>query len=473
MKDYYKILGVEEEATEEEIRARWIELVKSFHPDLRKNRENEEKIKEINEAYEVLKDYSKRMDYDLERTLKRSLIKKALGRKERRINIQKIIIPAAILVLFLVIGVVVLRWSHVAKPPKSEVLYKIDKELEKKTASQVRPAKPELGVIVKKEVQKEIREGIPRESGTVLPIPPPPTPSVREEPKRKEEPAQKILPKSEGPVKIGKEIPKEVPKEIPKEMRKEIPQERTKIASAPSSPSLSPAEKEPKRKDEPVPQVVTKSEIPVKVDKEVPKETTKVTLQPGEKLQSKTKEEKEVPKDTGKVPSQESAKSVPQEVVKIDKPKPIITDPRPVQKPETSVKAERVVSLPSPPLAKEEEVKQFFSNYIHRYDRKDIDGFLSFFSPKAIQNQKDGLEGIRKIYANFFDQSEELRYRLEDTKIEIYQNMVEVKGRFKVDQILKKRREEKIWKGNVRWVLVKEDGVLKIITLDYQNEKSP
>ena len=448
MKDYYKILGVEEEATEEEIRARWIELVKSFHPDLRKNRENEEKIKEINEAYEVLKDYSKRMDYDLERTLKRSLIKKALGRKERRINIQKIIIPAAILVLFLVIGVVVLRWSHVAKPPKSEVLYKIDEVLEKKTASQVRPAKPELGVIVKKEVQKEIREGIPRESGTVLPIPTLPTPSVGEEPKRKEEPAQKILPKSEGPVKIGKEIPKEVPKEIPKEMRKEIPQERTKIASAPSSPSLSPAEKEPKRKDEPVPQVVTKSEIPVKVDKEVPK-------------------------DTGKVPSQESAKSVPQEVVKIDKPKPIITDPRPVQKPETSVKAERVVSLPSPPLAKEEEVKQFFSNYIHRYDRKDIDGFLSFFSPKAIQNQKDGLEGIRKIYANFFDQSEELRYRLEDTKIEIYQNMVEVKGRFKVDQILKKRREEKIWKGNVRWVLVKEDGVLKIITLDYQNEKSP
>ena len=448
MKDFYKILGVEEEATEEEIRARWIELAKSFHPDLRENRENEEKIKEINEAYEVLKDSSKRLDYDLERALKRSVIKKALGLKKRRINIQKIIIPAAILVLFLVIGVVVLRWSHVAKPPKSEALYEIGKILEKKTASQVRPARPELGVIVKKEVQKEIREGIPRESGTVLPIPPPPTPSVREEPKRKEEPAQKIVPKSEGPVKIGKEIPKEGPKEIPKEMRKEIPQGRTKIASAPSSPSLSPAEKELKRKDEPAPQVVTKPEIPVKVDKDVPK-------------------------DTGKVPSQESAKSVPQETVKIDGPKPIVMEPRPVEKPETSVKAERVVSLPPPLLAKEEEVRQFFSDYITRYNRKDIDGFLSFFSSKAIQNQKDGFERIRKIYTNFFDQSHELKYRLEDAKIEIYQNTVEAKARFKVDQKLKKRGEEKIWKGNIRWVLVKEDGVLRIISLDYQNEKSP
>jgi len=431
MKDYYKILGVEEEASEEEIRARWIELAKSFHPDLRKNRENEEKIKEINEAYEVLKDYSKRMDYDLERALKRSLIKKALGRKERRINIQKIIIPAAILVLFLVIGVVVLRWSHVAKPPKSEVLYKIDRELEKKAASQILPAKPESKVIGEKEVPKKIKEAMPQEAAKIVSIPSPPIPSVREEPKRKEEPAREILPKSEVPVNVGKEIPKEI--------RKEIPQERTKIASAPSSPSLSPAEKESKRKDEPAPQVVTKPEIPVKVDKKVPKETTKVTLQPGEKLQSKTKEEKEVPKEAGKVTSQESAKSVP----------------------------------PPPLLAKEEEVRQFFLNYINRYNRKDIDGFLSFFSSKAIQNQKEGFEGIRKIYTNFFDQSEGLTYRLEDTKIEIYQNTVEVKARFKVDQKLKRRGEEKIWKGNIRWVLVKEDGVLKIITLDYQNEKSP
>jgi ketosteroid isomerase-like protein len=148
-------------------------------------------------------------------------------------------------------------------------------------------------------------------------------------------------------------------------------------------------------------------------------------------------------------------------------PTPVLVKPEvPVEVKKASPEAPRL-------LAKEEEVRQFFSDYTDRYNRKDIDGFLSFFSSKAIQNQKDGFEGIRKIYTNFFDQSHKLKYRLEDAKIEIYQNTVEVKARFEVEQILKKREEEKIWKGNVVWVLVKEDGVLKIITLDYQNEKSP
>jgi len=53
---------------------------------------------------------------------------------------------------------------------------------------------------------------------------------------------------------------------------------------------------------------------------------------------------------------------------------------------------------------------------------------------------------------------------VEGMKIEIYQNRVEVKARFRVDQRLKKRGEEIVWKGNIRWVLVKEDGNLKIIS---------
>ena len=118
-------------------------------------------------------------------------------------------------------------------------------------------------------------------------------------------------------------------------------------------------------------------------------------------------------------------------------------------------------------------MKRFFSNYIDRYNRKDTDGFLSFFSSKAVQNQKDGLKGIREIYTKYFGQSQELRYAVEGMKIEIYQNAVEVKGRFRVDQKLKVSGEDKVWKGNIRWVLVMEEGRLKISSLDYQNEKSP
>ena len=69
-----------------------------------------------------------------------------------------------------------------------------------------------------------------------------------------------------------------------------------------------------------------------------------------------------------------------------------------------------------PLIATEQEVRQFFENYIERYTGKNIDGFLSLFSPKAIQNQKDGLPGIREIYSDFFNQSRELSYRMEDQK---------------------------------------------------------
>ena len=129
--------------------------------------------------------------------------------------------------------------------------------------------------------------------------------------------------------------------------------------------------------------------------------------------------------------------------------------------------------IPDPPplLAKEEEVQQFFSSYIDRYHRKDINGLLSLFSPKAVQNQKDDLEKIRRIYTNFFNESQELRYQIEGMKTEIYQNRVEVKARFRIDQTLKKGKKEVVWTGNIRWVLSREDGALRVLSLDYQNEK--
>ena len=125
-----------------------------------------------------------------------------------------------------------------------------------------------------------------------------------------------------------------------------------------------------------------------------------------------------------------------------------------------------------PPLAGEREVEEFFSSYIRRYNRKDLDGFLSFFSSKAVQNQKHGIKQIKNIYSKFFDESQELRYQIERMKTEIDQNRLDVKARFRVVQTLKKSREEKVWSGDIHWVLGKEDGVLKILSLDYENDKT-
>lgn len=62
MKDYYKILGVEKNASEEEIKKAFRKLAHAHHPD--KSGGNEAKFKEASEAYSVLSDKKKRAQYD-------------------------------------------------------------------------------------------------------------------------------------------------------------------------------------------------------------------------------------------------------------------------------------------------------------------------------------------------------------------------------------------------------------------------
>ncbi|NIQ37670.1 MAG: hypothetical protein GTN81_03665, partial [Proteobacteria bacterium] len=123
--------------------------------------------------------------------------------------------------------------------------------------------------------------------------------------------------------------------------------------------------------------------------------------------------------------------------------------------------------------ATEEEVNRFFVSYVERYNRKDLEGFLELFSPRVVQNGTDNLHKIRKIYTDFFGQSELLNYHLEDTRIQIYQNAVKASANYRVEQIPRKGKKRRVWAGDVSWILVREDDTLKIVSLDYRHMTSP
>jgi curved DNA-binding protein len=63
-KDYYEVMGVSRDASPEDIKRAYRRLARKYHPDVSKEKDAEERFKEVGEAYEVLRDPEKRAAYD-------------------------------------------------------------------------------------------------------------------------------------------------------------------------------------------------------------------------------------------------------------------------------------------------------------------------------------------------------------------------------------------------------------------------
>ena len=63
-KDYYKILGVDRDISQSELKKSYRKLARKYHPDVSKEKDAEERFKEVNEAYEVLGSEENRAQYD-------------------------------------------------------------------------------------------------------------------------------------------------------------------------------------------------------------------------------------------------------------------------------------------------------------------------------------------------------------------------------------------------------------------------
>lgn len=111
------------------------------------------------------------------------------------------------------------------------------------------------------------------------------------------------------------------------------------------------------------------------------------------------------------------------------------------------------------------EVNAFIDQYTQAYELGDVDKFMSFYSRSAIENNTAGYNEIRNGYAKNFRVSR-YAYSLKDTLMEESDGNVILAGTYVITRI-QGNPLGIITQGHIRWMLRKEDGVLKIIRADY------
>jgi hypothetical protein len=114
----------------------------------------------------------------------------------------------------------------------------------------------------------------------------------------------------------------------------------------------------------------------------------------------------------------------------------------------------------------EQEVRLFIDEYVKRFARMDLEPYMALFSLRAVENRALPYADIREAYRKTIQISHSIQYEADILTIQPHLEGTLVSGRYRLTQAFKGRGVRRI-EGNIQWLLIREDGTLKIREINY------
>ncbi len=132
-----------------------------------------------------------------------------------------------------------------------------------------------------------------------------------------------------------------------------------------------------------------------------------------------------------------------------------------------SGRAQSLLPSPTSQAVTVEEVRQFLDEFNARYMKKDLEAFMDLFSKEAVENRMLPYADILDAYERDFATCDSIQYNSKIYAVQAYQKSAFVSGRYELIKFLKGKNKGRVFRGNVQWDLIRENGSLKIREMNY------
>ena len=113
------------------------------------------------------------------------------------------------------------------------------------------------------------------------------------------------------------------------------------------------------------------------------------------------------------------------------------------------------------------EVRQFINDYLTRFTGMELDPLMALFSKDAIENRVLPYGDIKAAYTKVIATSESISCKFKIYSIKTYKQSASVSGHYEAVQFFTNNEFVKIFEGDIQWILVREEGVLRIKEVNY------